>query len=378
MDLLDPGQERVRPDAFGYQFAALDRTCRELPGDSTETAHLIGLVRATGDAYRARDAQLVVPALLAYAHYLEDELLLNEALDVLETVVRVGGEALRSSDRVASRLWVARVLRKLNEFDASEEAYEEAGALAAASGDQRSELLSRIGRARTASGRGNLVEGERCLRGVLADADRLADRDVRARAHQEMAVVLNARGQPAEAIPHEWLAFQLYEDEPSRMRVLTDVGIMLLKVGEVEAAERALIESQGRSLNKEVVDSASIELMHCASFRRDRVGFERWRERCEARSEFMPPNMLADFTLKAAIGRARFGQFDRADVLMATALLIAQRAGLHEAAFRIERIKNGLRDCRDAWAASHDDAAEPVFLNTAVREVSDALGHLVT
>jgi tetratricopeptide (TPR) repeat protein len=378
VDLLDPQQERVRPDAFGYQLAAMDRVCRELPGDSTETAHLVGLVQAAADAYRTRDAQLVVPALLAYAHYLEDELLLSEALDVLETVVRVGGDALRSADRVASRLRVARVLRKLNEFDAAEQAYQEAGALAAAGGDRRSELLSRIGRARTASGRGNLVEGEKCLRSVLVDADHLADRDVQARIHQEIAVVLNARGQPAEAIGQAWLAFQLYEDEPSRMRVLNDVGVMLLKVGDVEAAERALTESERRAMSQEVVDSASIELMHCASFRGDQVGFERWRERCEARSERMPPNMLADFTLKAGIGRARFGQFDRADALLATALRIAERAGLHEAAFRIERIKNGLRDCRHAWPTSHDRVPEPRFLNAAVREVSDALGYLVT
>ncbi|HYL54318.1 MAG TPA: hypothetical protein VEU73_01945, partial [Gemmatimonadales bacterium] len=93
VDLLDPERPHVRLDAFGYQLAAMDRVCRELPGDSTETAHLIGLVRATGDAFRARDPQLVVPALLAYAHYLEEELLLNEAGDVLETVLRVGGDA---------------------------------------------------------------------------------------------------------------------------------------------------------------------------------------------------------------------------------------------------------------------------------------------
>jgi len=138
VDLLDPAERRVRPDVFGYQLAAMDRVSRELPGDSTETAHLIGLIRATADAFRSRDAQLVVPALLAYAHYLEDELMLPEALDVLESAVRVGGEALRASDRVASRLRMARVLRKLNEFDAAEAAYQEAGALAAEGGDQHS------------------------------------------------------------------------------------------------------------------------------------------------------------------------------------------------------------------------------------------------
>ena len=111
--------------------------------------------------------------------------------------------------------------------------------------------------------------------------------------------------------------------------------------------------------------------MHCASFRRDRVGFERWRERCDARRESMPPNILVDYMLKAGIGRARFGQLERAERLLTSALRIADEAGLHEFTFRIERIKAGLRDCDNP-----ETAAESGFRNDAVREVSAALAHL--
>ena len=376
VDLLEPAEPRARPDAFGYQLAAMDRVCRELPGDSTETAHLIGLIRATADAFRSRDSQLVVPALLAYAHYLEDELMLSEALDVLGTAVRVSGEALRASDRVASRLRMARVLRKLNEFDAADMAYDEAGTMAAALGDRGSELLSRIGRARASMGRGNLAAAEDALRGVLGDVGRAAEPDIAARAHQEMAIVLAARGQPAEAIPHIWRAFQLYEDEVSRTRALADLGGLLAVVGDIEGAESALNDVVRRGESQEAVDNASIELMYCASFRRDRLSFERWREQCDARREHMPPNILADFYLKAGIGRARFGQFDRADVLLGTALRVARDSGLHELVFRIERITSGLRDCLEACAPSQA-TAEPRCHSAAVREVSAALAHLV-
>ena len=203
VDLLDAERPRARPDAFGHQLAAMDRVCRELPGDSTETAHLIGLIRATADAFRSRDAQLVVPALLAYAHYLEDELMLPEALDVLESAVRVGGEALRASDRVASRLRMARVLRKLNEFGAAEQAYKHAAVLAAATGDKHSVLLSRIGSANTLVARGNLTQAECALKEALEDAESLGDQDAQARAQQGLAVVLSTSGEPAKAIPHE-------------------------------------------------------------------------------------------------------------------------------------------------------------------------------
>jgi tetratricopeptide (TPR) repeat protein len=378
VDLLDPGLQRVRPDAFGYQLAAMDRMCRELPGDSTETAHLVGLVQATADAYRTRDAQLVVPALLAYAHYLEDELLLSEALDVLETVLRVGGDALRSSDRVGARLRAARVLRKLNEFDAAEEAYEEAGTLAAAGGDRHSELLSRIGRANAVMSRGNLQEAERSLEAILHDAEACGDREAQARSHQVLSVALSYAGQPAEAIPHVWCAFNLYEDELSRIRALGDLGTMLLTIGDVDGAKRALEQVVERATTQEVLTNALIELMNCASYRRDRLAFERLREECDGRRHSMPPNISVDFTVKAAIGRARFGQFERAGALLATALRAAEAAKLHEFAFRIERVMSGLGDCLGAWGSPPQAAAEPGYFSDAVREVSAAITHLGT
>src|SRR5439155_13493460 len=129
---------------------------------------------------------------------------------------------------------------------------------------------------------------------------------------------------------------------------------------------------------EDVLDNARVELMHCASFRRDRVGFERWREQCDARRESMPPNILVDYMLKAGIGRARFGQLDRAERLLASALRIADEAGLHEFTFRIERIKAGLRDCdcQEPLNAAPETSAEPDFQSEAVREVSDSLARL--
>src|SRR2546430_8826991 len=152
-------------------------------------------------------------------------------------------------------------------------------------------------------------------------------------------------GPPAGAIRRVWGAVELFEDEESRLRGLGDLGIMLLMVGNVTAAEHALSEVVKRGGTNETLSNASIELMHCASSRGDRIGFARWRERCEARVADMPPNIRADFYLKQGIGQARFGQFKKADSLMQRALEIASSARLHEFEFRIERIKNGLRDC---------------------------------
>ena len=371
VDLLGAEHATLHPDAFHYQYVATVRCCRDLPPSLTETSHLVGLVRGTGDAFQQRSPGLVFPALFAYAHYLEDEMRLEEALDVLDTLLQVGGAKLPPADAVGTRLRRARVYRKLNEFDGAEQSYAEGGAMAAAIGDTHSELLSRIGLADTLRGRGNLVEAESALRAVLIDAERPRDRDAQARAHQVMAVILGTRGQPGEAIPHLWHAFELFDDDLSRTRALADLGGVLLIVGDTRGAERALLDVLRRGRSEEAVSNATIELMNCASYRRDRVGFERWREQCDARRENMPPNIRVDYMLKAGIGRARFGQLDRAERLLADALRIADEARLHEFTFRIERIKAGLRDC-DCL----ETAAESDFQNEAVREVSAALAHL--
>jgi tetratricopeptide (TPR) repeat protein len=373
VDLLGHDREALHADAFHYQHVATERACRDLPADRTETTHLVDLVQSAADAFQADANSLALPALFAYAHYLEDEMRLEQALDVLDTMRHVGGDESSSPDAIGLRLRRARVLRKLNEFDAAERSYEEAGTFAAARGDVHSELLSRIGRGYVLTARGNLAEAERTLRGVCADAETSGDREAMALGHHGLAVALSTGGRPADAIVHAWRAFELYTDDLERMRALGDVGTMLLLVGDAEGAARALREVVRRGATHDVLDNATIALMDCASFRRDRVGFERWRERCEARRTSMPPNILATFHLTVGIGRARLGQLDRAEEALATATGVAGAAGLHELEFRIERIRRGLEDSPQDPECATESGDEPAWRTDAVREVSASL-----
>ena len=375
VDLLGPDRTPVSVDAFHYQWVATDRFCRELHAAATEGAHVHGIAGSAADAQRLGDIQLVAPALFAYAHFLEDELRLDEALDVLTTLLVVVADRLSSADTVAAHLRFARVHRKLNRFDEAEAAYTEAEDRATATGDRYSALLSRIGRANTVLGRGNLGEAERRLQSILSDARAAGERDAEARAEHGIAVAHHHMGQSAEATVHAWRAFELYEEEDSRLRALNDVGIMLLSLGDAVGAERALCEVVRRGSSQDNMSNALIELMHCASYRRDHVGFARWRERCEERLEDMPPNIRTDFYLKQGIGQARFGRFRRAEGLMKQALEIAGAAGLHEFEFRIERILEGLDDCQQAMARE-SQATEPVLQTAELREVSESLARL--
>src|SRR5213592_68338 len=97
VDLLAPDRGPVSQDAFHYQWVATDRFCRELFAAATEGAHVHGIAESASDAYRLGDIRLVSPALFAYAHFLETELRLEEALDVLMSLLLVVGNRL--SDR---------------------------------------------------------------------------------------------------------------------------------------------------------------------------------------------------------------------------------------------------------------------------------------
>src|SRR2546430_16022790 len=146
----------------------------------------------------------------------------------------------------------------------------------------------------------------------------------------------------------------MYEDESSSLRALNDLGVMLLAVGRVDDAERALTEVVRRGGARDNVSNASIELMHCASYRRDRMAFERRRVECESRRKEMPPNILADFHLKAGIGSARFGNFRKAQVQLSAALNIAAESGLNELVFRIRSEERRVgKECRSRWSPYH-------------------------
>jgi tetratricopeptide (TPR) repeat protein len=231
--------------------------------------------------------------------------------------------------------------------------------------------LSRIGVCNVYYFRGNLPEAEHGWRAVLADARSAGSRAIEGQAHHGLGNLLGRRGSADAAAPHLWRAYELYDNESDRLRVLTDLGIALLSLGDVEGAEHALGEVARRERSGESRTNALIELMHCASCRRDRLRFERVREEGLNNLDTMPPNVRADYYLKVGVGLARFGNFAKAETNVRHALEIANAHALHELVFRVERILNGLRTCE-----APDEmrpAAEPILQSKALRDVRTSL-----
>ena len=373
VDLLAPDREPPAPDVFRYQWAATERYCAELAGEGTEASHLSCIVRAAGEAHESGEISLVAPALFAYAMYLEHSSHFEEAEDALQTMINVGGDRLRAVDVVSALMRLGRVRRKQAEFDSADAAYLQAGKVAADTGDRESVLRSRIGRCNVVYFRGNLAEAERGWRSILADAMAANYDCIVAEAEHGLGNLLNLRGRPHEGAPHLWRAFEVYEEEESQLRALNDLGIVLLRLGHVEPAERALREVVRREHHGENLTNALIELMNCASYRRDRVSFERWRERASEHLPHAPPNVRADYSMKAAIGFVRFGNARRGENELRRALEIAVAHELHELVFRIEPILAGINEC--GAPDEVESAAYPIDL---LNEVSASLATLGT
>ncbi len=365
-----------RDQLFRYQAAATARYCREEVEPGVETDYLVELVRSASAAHQRCDVGLAAPAMMAYAVYLEEAARYEEALDVLHTLARAAGSRLPAAQAIAAALQGGRVNRKIACFDDADAAYERAAALADAADDRHAVLLSQLGRANVCWGRGNLAAAERWNREVLEDARAAGERNAEAQAEHGLGTILGARGQLPDAVPHLWRAYELYEDDPRSLRALHDLGFALSRLGAVEAAERAFMHVVEKDAVRDNVQNAMVELMHCASFRRDRIGFTRWRTQCENELLRMAPNILADYHLKLGIGFARFGRFERAASEMEQALETALVNGLHEFEFRIDRIRGGLRDCEALAQAEHDAVAEPTAQGVPFEDVSAALATL--
>jgi len=375
VDLLAPDREPPTPDVFRYQWAATERYCAELAGEGTEASHLSCIVRAAGEAHGTGDIALVAPALFAYALYLEQELHFDEAEDALQTMIEVGHERLKVSDRISAWMRLGRVRRLQADFDRADAAYTEAGRIAETAGDRRAVLSSRIGRCNVVYFRGNIAEAERGWRSILADSVDTPYQRIVAEAEHGLGNLLNLRSQPQDGARHLWRAYELYDDESLKLRVLTDLGILMLRLGHADAAERALAEVVRRERNGEVLNNALIELMNCASYRRDRLGFERWRERCLEHIPSAPPNIRADFSMKAGIGFARFGNIRRAENELRQAHEIATAHGLHELVFRIEPILGVSKGC-GALEEVESAAPAPAYPSESLSEVSASLATL--
>jgi tetratricopeptide (TPR) repeat protein len=350
------GAPNLGAESLDYQLQAASDFVSQLFPRTVEVNHLTEIVRVAEGVARTESVRILWPPLLAFGYWLEHHLRLDEALDVLDTALRLS-DGRTAEEEVATQLQRARVLRKAGRLSEASESYAHAGGLAIALADHRSELRSRIGRAIVLQKTGNLPESERVLREVLADARALGDCDAEAQACHDLAVALALREQFAEAIPFAFRAYELYEHPTHKARALNDTGSLFKELGHYSAAKDALMVTVGGCPSTEVVLRAKLELLDVSALIGDRVSFERWRRELRADRSLMPPDIQVDLATKVGVGLAGFGRTADAEAELKRAIVVAEEHGLGEGLFRAER---GLQEVREGRARRVDAAALPL------------------
>lgn len=333
--------------ALEYQINATRDYLLDLRPQNAETGHLLEMVRVAEAVVNGGKRQLLWSPLLAYAFWLEEELRLNEALDALDTALRLS-DGTCVNEEAAANLQRGRVLRLLGRLDEARAAYETARDRALSVGDMHSVLLTRIGEANVLRQRGNLPASERALRDILKGAEEAGDCDAQARARHDLGLVLLERGRVNESVPHLYSAFELYERPSHRLRALSDVAEAMKRKGRYAAARDAFTTVLNAA-TPEMRPGTMIALLELSALLDDRISFARWRREIGSLFEQLPAERRVDFHLQLGIGEARFGHIADAERSLLEALSLAEQFRLNEYVFRAEA---ALKDLKSKSAPS--------------------------
>lgn len=335
------------PDALAYQITSTRDYLANLHPQTVELGHLQEIARAAGAAHERDTNRVLWPPMLAFAYWLEQEHQLSEALDVIETALRLS-DGRDAEEEVAALLQRARLVRKLSRYDEATASYRAGQAMAARLGDGHSERLGRIGQGITLQKVGNLPQAVRVLEGVIEDALEATDEDAEARARHDLANAYMLMGRPSVAVPEAFRAFQLYGTEAQRIRALGDIGMAFKMLAEFQPAEDAFQIVLGSSAcTAEIRINTMLELLHVAASTRDRVSFERWRKELEA-NDVMRPDAMVDLRMKLGLGWAAFGHPERGRALLREAVSLAEQHGLNAFLFSAEQALEELAEATNA------------------------------
>lgn len=342
-DRFRPDEEPSHPLALAYQVRATRDYLLDLHPQNAEVKYLLEVVRLADAVQKGSGRSTLWPPLLAYAFWLEEELQLEQALDVVETALGLN-DGGAPTEEIAALLQQGRVLRLLGRLEKAREAYGAARARAQVADDRHSTLLARIGDANVLRQFGNLPASEKSLNAILKDAEQCGDLDAQARAHHDLGAVHINRNEGHRGIPHLYKAFELYERPAHKLRALSDVGEGLKRAGKYSAAQDAFMVVLRTAPSQEMRACTMIALLELSGLMGDRVGFSRWKGQLTAIADDLPAERLADFHLQLGLASAAFGQLRLAERSLRKAIEVAELHSLNEYTFRAEAAVKQIRN----------------------------------
>lgn len=336
-----------RPTVGAVRAVLLARLCWTPPGDPDGIAALCRCL----DQDRGGDADLVHVRLVAYAARGRDPAMVAWACSSYagdlerwgeEEAARVFGElglrwvpARERGLSVQLLAQLARLDRKAGRWDSALSRWATIESLGHEAQDQVTVLRAALGRAVVYRHRGNVAAAEREIQRVRREAGP-DERHLVAMAANNYGVILEERGQYADAAITYWEAVQLAQTPEEFLRSLSNLGIALRCVGCYAGARAALERVERETPDAGDRWNAAVELLEIASAQGHRLeAAQRRRTLLDALPQLRPA-VAVDALYRIGLAAARLGQSERAQLYWHRGLLLAQQAQLGKWILRLE------------------------------------------
>jgi tetratricopeptide (TPR) repeat protein len=288
------------------------------------------------EAIQEPDAQPVLPRVYALAMLLEQRGLLAAAGDVYATVAKYVDSAAHLDLAYDAHMRHGYCLRHAGEFDWADQAYANAGMLAARDRDRVRVVLSRLGRAKVVWDRGDLPAADAAIMELLDEAESLDSAATKALILHDRSGLAWVRNDYDSAIRWVFEAFKISPDEYDRERMLGDLAGFLGAYGAHGPARTALriLEQSARTQGGRW--SARINLMELGARTGSAMVFEQHRR--ELANEPLPPAMRVNYLIEVGRGQMAFGAYAEARATLLEGMQLATSSGFNRASFVAESL----------------------------------------
>lgn len=365
---IEEGPSAVAADGWGAR--AVRSAIEEIPMRTPVRSILGGVVDAMVAA-KTVDVRRVAPRLMAYARSLDFEGKWQLAIDVYQTVV-AHVHPLHDPDlAIDANMRLGYCGRMLGEWDLAATGYGQAGQIAEREGDLMGVLRSQIGVAKLALAHGNMPRAETMLDATIARAGEHGFTELRAIALHDRSTVAHARGDYERAIRFAYEALDGTRIPSARDRVLADIAGSFMDLGVRSAARDAFLVLAATAQEQYSRWASTLNLMEIAALDRCEPAFEQYRRELEAAA--LPPQLEAEYHMKAGKGYDIFGQSDAARMFVERAIEVASAHQLHQIAFKAaECLRELLRGAKRVPPPSVYETEELASVTAALREMRAA------
>ena len=308
------------PETQAEAFAPVAHAVAALPiGPVRDALHdlvesIAAVIQGTADERAAR--------LIVYGQLLEHDAHWNPAADVFLTAIDLNThrELLPLCHQRASVCF-----RALGDLDRAADHLREGQRIAVDNGDEHWSFRLRISAAKLTRHKGDLLEAERLLDALIADAEAAGSAFVASQARHDRGQVAYEQGHFGVAIEYFHAALKGCADPMERERVIHSLGMVLTDLGHLDDARAVLSAIRRSARSHEMRTAATINLMHVARLTGDREYLDTLRH--ELLTQRLSGQCIAHYHLASGQGYVAFDDPWKARREFTEAVMVATEHG---------------------------------------------------